>query len=402
MKTHSAGACAKPDGRIRVMDVIARMNIGGPATQLTGLCAQLNHDKFDHRLYTGDVGGDEGDHFLLRDAAMPVHRVPGLGRSIKPADDVRAVMHLVKAIRAFRPHIVHTRTTKAGLLGRVAARLSGINPAVAHVFHGHLLYGHFSPTKRFVYIRTERLLASMSDRLVTVGARVRDELLEAGIGRLEQYIVTPPGVGLGPIPTREAARQSLGLPLNPPIVAFVGRLTQVKRPDRFVATATAVLRSVPDCHFVVCGDGELREEMEQAISPMRGSFHLLGWRNDVATVYAAADMVLLTSDNEGMPVALIEAGMAGKPSISTRVGSVAEVIRHEETGLVSSDDVGELASHTVRLLGDPELRFQMGESARRWTTASFGVERLVADTESMYRSLFEERRANRAAAGSVR
>lgn len=383
------------------MDVIARMNIGGPATQLTGLCAQLNHDTFDHRLYTGDVGGDEGDHFLLRDAAMPVHRVPGLGRSIKPADDVRAVIHLVKAIRAFRPHIVHTRTTKAGLLGRVAARLSGINPAMAHVFHGHLLYGHFSPPKRFAYVRTERLLASMSDRLVTVGARVRDELLEAGIGRREQYIVTPPGVGLGPVPSREDARRSLGLPPDAPVVAFVGRLTQVKRPDRFVATAKAVLRQVPDCHFVVCGDGELREQMEQAVTSMRASFHLLGWRNDVATICSAADVVLLTSDNEGMPVALIEAGMAGRPCVSTRVGSVAEVIKHEQTGLVSSADVGELAEHTVRLLTDPELRRRMGEAARDWTTASFGVERLVADTEAMYRSLYEERRA-RASAGRAR
>jgi glycosyltransferase involved in cell wall biosynthesis len=383
------------------MDVIARMNIGGPATQLTGLCAQLNHDTFDHRLYTGDVGGDEGDHFLLRDSAMPVHRVPGLGRSIKPADDVRAVIHLVKAIRAFRPHIVHTRTTKAGLLGRVAARLSGINPAMAHVFHGHLLYGHFSPPKQFVYVRTERLLASMSDRLVTVGARVRDELLEAGIGRREQYIVTPPGVGLGPVPSREDARRSLGLPPDAPVVAFVGRLTQVKRPDRFVATARAVLRQVPDCHFVVCGDGELREQMEQAVNPMRASFHLLGWRNDVATICAAADMVLLTSDNEGMPVALIEAGMAGRPCVSTRVGSVAEVIRHEHTGLVSSSDVGELTEHTVRLLTDHELRHRMGEAARDWTTTSFGVERLVADTEAMYRSLYEERRS-RASAGRAR
>ncbi|WP_433515877.1 glycosyltransferase [Nonomuraea sp. CA-143628] len=379
------------------MDVIARMNIGGPATQLTGLCAQLNHDTFDHRLYTGDVSGDEGDHFLLRESAMPVHRVPGLGRSIKPADDVRAVAHLIKAIRTFRPHIVHTRTTKAGLLGRVAARLSGINPAMAHVFHGHLLYGHFSPPKRFVYVRTERLLASMSDRLVTVGARVRDELLEAGIGRREQYIVTPPGVGLGPIPSREDARRSLGLPPDVPVVAFVGRLTQVKRPDRFVATARAILRQVPDCHFVVCGDGELREQMEQAVTPMRASFHLLGWRNDVATICSAADVVLLTSDNEGMPVALIEAGMAGRPSVSTRVGSVAEVIRHEHTGLVSSADVGELTEHTVRLLTDPELRHRMGEAARDWTTASFGVERLVADTEAMYRSLYEERRARASA-----
>lgn len=377
----------RPDGRIRVMEIIARMNIGGPATQILGLHERLNADEFDHRLYTGHVDGAEGDHLLLRDAELRVRRIPGLGRSVRPADDYRALLRLAAEMREFRPHIVHTRTAKAGALGRTAVRLARVGAARVHVFHGHLLSGYFSPAKRRLYVWAERRLASVSDRLVTVGEKVRDDLLAAGIGRPEQYIVIHPGVRLGSVPDREAARAALGLPGDAPVVAFVGRLTRVKRPDRFLAVAESLLGRLPACRFVVCGGGELTEEVERGAARMPGSFHLLGWRPDVETVYAAADVVVLTSDNEGTPLSLIEAGMAGVPVVSTRVGSVHEVVRHGVTGLLAAPDAGELAAHTLRLLSDPGLAHRMGEAARRWTTDSFAVERLVADTERLYRSL---------------
>ncbi|MGP3964473.1 glycosyltransferase [Nonomuraea sp. 3N208] len=382
----------KPDSRIRVMEIIARLNVGGPATQVAGLCERLNQAEFDHRLYTGHVDADEGDHLDLKASTVQVRRVAGLGRAVKPLDDFRALLRLRAAVRDFRPHVVHTRTAKAGALGRLASLLSGVGAARVHVFHGHLLHGYFSPAKRALYVRSERFLASRSDRLVTVGVRVRDDLLEAGIGRPEQYVVIRPGVQLGPVPDRSAARLALGLPPDAPVVTYVGRLTQIKRPDRFVAAARAVLQRVPDCHFLVCGGGELQEQLERSIQSVRRSFHLLGWRKDVETVYSAADVVLLTSDNEGTPLTLIEAGMAGRPSISTRVGSVAEIVKDGETGLLASTDAGQLAESTVRLLSDPTLARRMGEAARDWTNASFSVDRLVADTEALYRSLVQDRR----------
>lgn len=392
----------KPDGRIRVMEIIARMNVGGPATQVAGLSERLNPEEFDHRLYTGHVDADEGDHLGLKGPAVRVHLIPGLGRSIRPSDDCLALTRLMTAMREFRPHIVHTRTAKAGALGRVAARLSATGAARVHVFHGHLLNGYFSRPKRALYVRSERFLASMADRLVTVGSQVRDELLGAGIGRPEQYVVIAPGVRLGHVPGRDAARSALGVPPDAPVVAYVGRLTQVKRPDRFVAVARAVLREVPGCRFVVCGGGELRERVEREIEPIRHAFHLLGWRKDVETVYSAADVLLLTSDNEGTPLTLVEAGMAGTPAVSTRVGSVAEIVRDGRTGLLAGTDTGELARLTLRLLSDPALARRMGEEARRWTEASFTVERLVADTEALYRSLNGSRRDRSGTTGIMR
>ncbi|MGI5156867.1 glycosyltransferase [Microbispora sp. CA-102843] len=386
------GAPDETDGRIRVMEIIARLNVGGPATQVGGLCQELNRDEFDHRLYAGQVDSAEGDHVALGRAAMEVHPIPGLGRSVRPGDDALALLRLVAAMRDFRPHVVHTHTAKAGALGRVAARLACVGAATAHVFHGHLLHGYFSPAKRRAYVWAERRLASMSDRLVTVGERVRDDLLAEGIGRPGQYVVIPPGVRLGEVPGREAARAALGLSPEAPVVAFVGRLTRVKRPDRFLAVAHAVLARVPACRFVVCGDGDLREDVEREARHADGPVRLLGWRADVETVYAAADVVVLTSDNEGTPLSLVEAGMAGTPVVATRVGSVAEVVRDGSTGLLAAPDAGELAAHVLRLLSDPELACRMGEAARRWTTSSFGVERLVADTEALYRSLGRRRR----------
>ncbi len=169
-------------------------------------------------------------------------------------------------------------------------------------------------------------------------------------------------------------------------MAYVGRVTRIKRPDRFLAVAREVRRAVPTTRFLVCGDGDLRDDLESA-ADLRDSLHLLGWRADVETVYAAADVVLLTSDNEGMPVSLIEAGMAGVPAVATNVGSVAEVLRDGTTGLLASTDVDELTRHTVTLLRDDGLRRRMGEQARIWTARQFGAERLVRETHDLYASI---------------
>lgn len=371
--------------RLRIIRVIARMNIGGPALQVSALMRGLDSEHFDQRLFAGSVGPGEADYIEKSATDVAVSRVPCLGRAVRPADDLRALKELVAAMRQFRPHIVHTHTAKAGALGRVAAAMAHV-PARVHTFHGHLLHGYFSPRKTGLVVHAERRLARSTDRLVAVGEKVRDELLAAGIGRTEQYAVVPPGTVLPAPPERSEARRLLGLPQDCPVVAYVGRVTQIKRPDRFLAVAHEVRRAVPDARFLMCGEGDLGAALQQN-SGLDGALHHLGWRTDVETVYAASDVVLLTSDNEGMPVSLIEAGQAGVPVVSTDVGSVAEVVRDGETGLLAGPDVPELARHTVCLLRDPRLRHDMGERAFSWTTRRFGAQRLVDDTHRLYASI---------------
>ncbi|MEW2085272.1 glycosyltransferase [Streptomyces sp. NPDC005283] len=371
--------------RLRVMRVITRMNIGGPAVQVSALMRGLDSERFDHRLIAGLVGAGEADYLDQRAPDLPVQRLDGLGRAVRPTDDVRCLLELAAAMRRFRPHIVHTHTAKAGALGRAAAVLARV-PSRVHTFHGHLLHGYFSPAKTRVVVQAERGLAALSDKLVAVGSRVRDDLVAAGIGKANQFTVVPPGTRLATAPEPADARRLLGLPQGCPVVAYVGRITGIKRPDRFLAVAREVRHAVPGVHFVVCGSGDFQPDPE-AVAELGDSLHLLGWRADVETVYAAADLVLLTSDNEGMPVSLIEAGLAGLPTVATNVGSVAEVVQDGTTGLLAGLSSGELARHTVTLLRDAELRREMGTQARTFTAQRFGEERLVADTQALYTSI---------------
>nr|WP_260860092.1 glycosyltransferase [Streptomyces cupreus] len=361
------------------------MNVGGPALQVSTLMRRLDPERFDHRLFAGSVGPDEADYIDHCAPDVSVTRIPALGRAVRPADDLRALAELIAAMRRFRPHIVHTHTAKAGALGRVAAVMARV-PARVHTFHGHLLHGYFSPVKTRLVVGTERRLARHCDRLLSVGARVQDELLAAGIGRPEQYVVVPPGTTLPTPPGRVEARRRLGLPERCPVVAYVGRVTRIKRPDRFLEVAREVHRAVPDAVFLVCGEGEQQDALA-SVSDLGSALHLLGWRSDVETVHAAADVVLLTSDNEGMPLSLIEAGQAGVPVVATNVGSVAEVVRDKETGLLASTSPAELAGHTVRLLHDEPLRRRMGERAAAWTAQRFGAQRLVTDIQDVYTSI---------------
>jgi glycosyltransferase involved in cell wall biosynthesis len=183
----------------------------------------------------------------------------------------------------------------------------------------------------------------------------------------------------------------LGLPEHGPVVAYVGRITGIKRPDRFIEVVRAVRESIPQATFVVCGSGDLLDDLVEASAGLDGAVRVLGWRGDVETVYAAADITLLTSDNEGMPVSLIESGLAGIPAVATNVGSVAEVVVDGETGLLAACDAKELAAHVIRLLKDDNLRLTMGERARTVVTGRFAAQRLVSDMNRLYTRIAHER-----------
>lgn len=371
---------------IRVVRVIGRMNVGGPARQVVVLERSLPQLGYESSLVVGTVDDGEADHLVAHAPDIAATSVPGLGRAVRPSDDFRAFRDLVRILRAHRPHIVHTHTAKAGVLGRLAAWTCGV-PATVHTFHGHLLQGYFSRPVTQAVVTAERVLARRTTRLVAVGERVRDELVDARIGTREQYSVVAPGIEEMRIPSQAAARRVLDLPMTSRVVAFCGRLTGIKRPDRVIDVADVVCRSLPDVVFVVAGGGELLSALQQRAEPWRDRVRFLGWRDDIENVYSAADVVLLTSDNEGMPVSLIEASAAGRPCVTTRVGSAPEVVLHGRTGLVVATEIGALSEAVISLLEMPDLRGTMGEAAKVHAHSHFSASRLVSDTDELYRSL---------------
>jgi len=378
----------KPDNEpTRVMRIIARMNVGGPAVQITGLMRNMSSNEFDQRLFTGFCEENEADYLEGVAPDVLATRIPGFGRSVALFDDIKVLIRLIHMIRVFKPHIIHTHTAKAGFLGRIASILSFHSSIRVHTFHGHLLYGYFSGVKKVLLITVEKFLARYTHQLIAVGAQVQLDLVNAGIGSLTKFIVMPPGLQIGPLLDKSAAKGILGLDTAKIQVAYIGRVTGIKRPDRFLEVVESIHQKQPNMHFFIAGDGDLTKMCETKIEEGHLPVRLLGMQTNIELVLSAADIVLLTSDNEGTPLSLIQAGMAGLPVISTDVGSVSEIVLDEVTGIVTSCKVEDLVSALERLRSDENLRFAMGSQGREFTLKNFGVARLVRDHENLYKTL---------------
>jgi len=365
------------------------MNVGGPAWQVSVLSRGLADHGYSTVLVTGEVGEGEADFITVRRPDIEPTVLRGLGRSIRPLDDLRALIRLVRLLRRERPTIVHTHTTKAGVLGRVAAVIARV-PIRVHTFHGHLLTGYFSSWKVRLLVFVERVLARSTSALVGVGDQVRIDLLDAGIGTTSKFVVIGPGVADVPQKSAPQLRTEWGVPIDSPLILFVGRLTRIKRPDRLLEAHRRILVEAPTAHLVVVGEGDLFAWLQAESRDLDSRVHFVGWRDDAAALYGAADVVVLTSDNEGMPVSLIEAAMAGTPVVSTRVGSVASVVDDGVTGLLCDSTPEAIAESVLDLLRDEPRRSAMGRATRERAVNLFGTDRLIADHDELYRELLGE------------
>jgi glycosyltransferase involved in cell wall biosynthesis len=372
-----------------VLRLITRLNIGGPARQallLTkALCPQ-------HRtiLAAGDPSPEEG---LLVDPEVQVAPLD-LRRPLAPAADLRAFAQIRQLVRDERPDLVHTHMAKAGTLGRLATWSVDRRTRRVHTYHGHVLEGYFRPSMNRAFLEAERRLARITDVIVAISPEIRDELLDLGIGRPQQYRVIPLGFDLAEHRAVSghsgAIRSQLGLGDEVPLVGIVGRLVPIK--DH--RTALRALSQVPNAHLAIVGDGEMRSAIEAFAGEIgiASRVHFLGWRMDIPQVMADLDVVLLTSQNEGTPVSLIEAGACGRAVVATDVGGVRSVVQHEASGfLAPPGDHGALAGRLRELLTSPDLRAAFGRTGRAHTR-SFSDERLVADISALYEELLDSPR----------
>lgn len=316
----------KKTSKPRVLHVIARMNVGGTAVYLANLVTGLTDLGVENLLVIGNVPKGEVEDGVV--AKLPIARISSMSRSLNFANDRAAKRELDAIIKSFKPDLIHSHTFKAGLLVRFGKK----SVPIVHTFHGHHLYDpEFGTVKRSVLNVIEKRLAAKADAIVTIGENVKKELLAVGIGKPSQYVSIAPGIDDLKLSSKVKVLKSLSLEKEKrPIVMWLGRFTQVKRPDRVVALA----KKSPDLFFVMAGGGEMVDATRRSAP---SNLKVVGWQKK-EDMWAIADIALCTSDSEGMPLSLIEAQLAGIPVVSTDVGSVNEIVVDGVTGKLGKSD----------------------------------------------------------------
>jgi glycosyltransferase involved in cell wall biosynthesis len=376
---------------VKVVHVIARLNVGGAALSVLELAAEQQRRGNDVLVVSGQIpAGEDSMEYLVDQLGVPWLRLQTLKRDVGAGDDVTTTRTLRRLLRERRPDVVHSHTAKAGTTVRVAALAAGRArpPLVAHTFHGHVLSGYFDRRRERVYRMIERALAHASDVLIAVSPAVRDDLVRFRVAPKEKFAVIPYGFDLdsrlaNSPAERTERRTRLGVDDNAFVVGWAGRLTEIKRPLDLVRVAG----KVEDAHLVLAGDGELRPAVERLIDELdiADRVRLLGYVNDLGAWYSAFDAFLLTSANEGAPVVAIEAQAAGVPVVATDAGGTRSVVEDGVTGFVRPvADLDGLASALSTLRGDDTLRTNLSAAGRRLMRERFSIARMADETDAAY------------------
>ncbi len=386
----------------KVVHIITRLDQGGSArnTMLT----VLGHDRtqFEPVVVTGqaDMWNAQGgltatieNLMILEKESIRYHMIPSLVRQISPKADLTALWKLIVLLRQEQPYIVHTHTSKAGVLGRLAARITGV-PKIVHTPHGHVFYGHFGSISSWIFLQIERALAWITDELIALTSAEKTEHLERAIGYADRFAVIPSGIDIDRFKQARTAGKVMpdwfNCPADATVIGSVGWLTEIKG-HRFLVDAVAQLKPEhPHLHLVVLGSGDQHEELLRQASKagISQTVHLVGRRDDVEIALAGMDCFVLPSLNEGMGRALVEAMAAGLPVIAGRVGGVPALIEDEKNGLlVPAGDSLALAAALRRILSDPIWARSLGQNAMQSIGTGYGVPAMVRAIESIYREV---------------
>ena len=348
------------------------MNVGGTARYVGELVEKIP----DNKVATGYVQGLEIEDPCVQ--KLNVMRVRHMGRKISPLNDFRAWLELRKIVKEIKPAIVHTHTFKAGLIGRL---IGGKHKRV-HTFHGHLFDDQsFSSLEKYMITNAEKFLANRTDLLISVGKKVGVELRAQGIGAEKEWLSIAPGVNALPLIEKKLARKSLGLNEEGLLFGWMARMTEVKNPLLLLEIA----HQLPEVRFVMAGGGNLLEEIKIKAPK---NLAVIGWA-DAATFWSAVDCAISTSDNEGMPIALIEAQLAGVPVIATDVGSNAEVIEDGITGIVTSKNSSQIILAVNKLVKNRNLFSTMSKASKVRAVKEFGLKKMISKHKNTYLGLIK-------------
>ncbi|OGR95020.1 MAG: hypothetical protein A2902_04285 [Elusimicrobia bacterium RIFCSPLOWO2_01_FULL_64_13] len=380
--------------RIKVAHVITMLELGGAQGNTLFTAEHLDRKRYDVILISG-MGGVQ-DEAAGSIPALKVIFLKHLVRQVRPWRDLLALIGLVRVLNAEKPDVVHTHSSKAGILGRVAAALAGV-PVVIHSIHGFGFNPCQKPPVRALFILLERWMARLTDCLIAVSRRNIEQGLALGIGEPGLYELIRSGVDISSIreraarADRAAVKRSMDLPESARLVTSIGPFKVQKDPVSFMEAAARIARECPDARFLFVGDGELRPRVEEAVRRLglAALVRLPGWRKDIPEILAASDVFVLTSLWEGLPRAAVEALIAGRPVVAFAVDGIPEIVRDGENGFVlPPGSLDELAGKVARILKDDSLSRRLSGNAERTIDASFDISGMVRDQEKLYERLF--------------
>ena len=378
--------------KIKVLRIITRLNVGGPTIHTVLLTKFLNTDIFESYLLAGEIEENESDmsYFADKYEIKPIY-LPKMKREIRPFDDLKSLIKIIKLIRQIKPDVIHTHTAKAGMLGRTAALLTN-TPYIYHTFHGNVFKGYFGKRKTSLFIQIERFLAKHSTKIIAISEQQKKELVEFKIATPSKIDVIKLGFDFTSLIDNTSNvdtsfRDKYNVPSEAKLIGIIGRLVPIKNHSLFLEIAESIAKVNQDVYFAIIGDGELREDIEKEIETrgLKDRVFITGFLKNLKPVYQSLDLVLLTSNNEGTPVALIEAMVSKKIIMSTQVGGVEDFVQNRLNGFYFPAGKSEgFIKEITHWLSHPEDYSNIGEKAHDTVVDTFSFQRLVKDIESLY------------------
>lgn len=383
--------------RIKLVHIITRLDQGGSSEVVLELASRLDHQTFDVRIIAGQTVEPACDlEAYTRRTGIPITIYPKLRRDVMPLYDVIACFFLVSQLIRIEPDIVHTHSSKAGILGRIAAALAGV-PIIVHAPHGHVFYGYFDRLTSWCFVWIERLIALVTDRIVTLTELGKQDHIDLGIGPAGQFTAIPCGIDLSRFTQSEAEgqnlRHALGLGSDEPMALWAGRLVPIKGCDTFLRACSRVAEQCPQARIFIVGDGPLADDLKASADALglNGAVRFMGWRSDIPAWMWGADIFVLSSLNEGLGRVLLEAMASRKPVVATTVGGVGAIVQPGITGLlVPPEDPEQLAAAMLELLQNPALARRMGEAGYR-RALDFYTGDMIEKTGNLYHTLLCEK-----------
>lgn len=383
----------------KILRVIARLNVGGPAIHTILLTEGMNDNNFETKLVSGVISDGEGDmSYLAKDRDVNIHDFPYLQRELSPVKDWVALMKMYTLIKSYQPDIIHTHTAKAGFIGRFSAILyntfHGKKVKTVHTFHGHVFHSYFSALKTNIFLFLEKFLAKHTNVIITITPKQQEEILNLGIGSKTNHTMVPLGLDLEKFYTQQRfcgfLHKTFNISPKKRLIGITARFTAIKNLTLFLKVAKKLLEEYDDIHFVLVGDGEDRPMLEDFSKELQIEEHVTftGFLKELPLVYSDLSLFMLTSKNEGSPVSMIEAMSTGVPCIASRVGGVPDLITNEgEHLLCESENVDDFVRAAKTVLSNQNDITGITAERKESIYRLYHFKRLINDLSAIYLKL---------------